>query len=60
MYNIGLLGEDGTLAEKAGSDGGAVRWDGDLERNKVARAKVSFRPGENVGKVAEDAQGRGD
>ena len=33
-YSIGLLGEDGVDPVGAGEHGGAVRGDGNLERNK--------------------------
>ena len=41
--SIGLFGEDGINAVRVESGEGAVRWDGDLERNKGSRVKFSFR-----------------
>ena len=41
-YHIFLLAEDGINAARTGSDRDSVRGDGDLERNKRARAKISL------------------
>ena len=52
-HRVGAVGVEGTW--------NGVRGDGDLEREKGTRTKVTCGRGENVGKLAMDvAQGRND
>ena len=51
---VGLFGKDGVDAVWTGSDGFAVLWNGNLERDKGAGAKVGFGCGEDVREFAKD------
>ena len=52
--SIRLLGKDRVHPVGAGGDGGAVRWDGDLERDQGARAEVGLGSGEDARQFAKN------
>ena len=52
--SIRLLGKDRVHLVVAGGDGGAVRWDGDLERGQGARAEVGLGSGEDARQFAKN------
>ena len=52
---VGLVGKDGVDAIWTASDECTIRWNGNLEREEGAGAKVGFGCGQNVREFAKDA-----